>query len=572
LQSLQHGSKKLFFIITLLLFSSLLFPPLAAQKGEKRIETINIILPDKSSAVLQNIASIMKRVILQRSNIKFSSDKDASLNIELKIDYNHLSSEAYRIENKKTDVIRISGGDERGVLYGVGKFLRNSRFDQDSFTPGLWQGTSSPECTVRAIYLATHFNNYYEAVAEEELIQYIQDIGLMGYNAIIIAYPAWQFNSMQDESSMAWLKRFKKILSAAKQCGLKIGLTQCPNQGYKSTPEALRSQPVPGNHRGNFGINLCTSKPQARDLMLNMFDKLFNQFKDIKLDFLTLWPYDEGGCGCDACWPWGARGFLEISKEVSKLVRHKFPDCKIILSTWCFENENDDNPDGEWAGLSKSLQKDNTWIDYIMADGHNNYFPKYILEQGVPGNLPLINFPEISMFGMSPWGGYGANPAPAHFQGLWNRIKHIDDGGSPYSEGIYEDINKAIVAGFYWDKERKAIESVREYLSFHFSPLAADSLLEVVKIFEANHNRKNIHNSAIHAFNLVENAQENLTEAVKKSWRWRIFYLRALIDKELYQREGKLEGENLKAAFAELMRLYHAQNAHSMPIKPPTIK
>jgi hypothetical protein len=43
----------------------------------------------------------------------------------------------------------------------------------------------------------------------------------------------------------------------------------------------------------------------------------------------------------------------------------------------------------------------------ILADGHNNYFPKYLLDHGVPGNLPLLNFPEISMFGRSPWGGVG---------------------------------------------------------------------------------------------------------------------------------------------------------------------
>lgn len=24
-------------------------------------------------------------------------------------------------------------------------------------------------------------------------------------------------------------------------------------------------------------------------------------------------------------------------------------------------------------------------------------------------------------------------------------------GGFPYSEGIYEDLNKAIIAGFYWN-------------------------------------------------------------------------------------------------------------------------
>ena len=48
--------------------------------------------------------------------------------------------------------------------------------------------------------------------------------------------------------------------------------------------------------------------------------------------------------------------------------------------------------------------------------------------------------------------------------------------------------------------------------------------------------------------------------------------VRALIDKELFERKGRLEGGTLKAAFADLTRIYHAENAHSMPIKPPQMK
>ena len=51
-----------------------------------------------------------------------------------------------------------------------------------------------------------------------------------------------------------------------------------------------------------------------------------------------------------------------------------------------------------------------------------------------------------------------------------------------------------------------------------------------------------------------------------------LFYLRALIDKELLERKSKLEGGTLKAAFEELTRMYHVEHAHSMPVKPPQVK
>lgn len=176
------------------------------------------------------------------------------------------------------------------------------------------------------------------------------------------------------------------------------------------------------------------------------------------------------------------------------------------------------------------------------------------------------------MWGQGPWGGYGANPLPGRFQRLWQQTGGKVSGGMPYSEGIYEDMNKAIYQQFYWDTDRPAVETVREYLSFEFSPDVADDLLEVVLIFETNHKRDSIRESALRALELVENAEAQLTREVRSGWRWRIFALRAQIDAELFRREGKREGPILKKAFEELTAIYHAENSHSMPIHPPVVE
>ena len=129
----------------------------------------------------------------------------------------------------------------------------------------------------------------------------------------------------------------------------------------------------------------------------------------------------------------------------------------------------DTPPEGEWQGLADALAKADRWVDYILADAHED-FPRYPLDVGVPGNLPLLNFPEISMWGNWPWGGSGANPLPARFQRLWDQVKHVVQGGFPYSEGIYEDMNKAVVAQFYWDRDRSARETLEEYIAYEFGP------------------------------------------------------------------------------------------------------
>ncbi len=136
------------------------FKACTGEKSEQSIETFHIVLSGDTTSVLKNIASIMERQISQRCNARPSSGDSAQLSIELMIDHN-LGSETFQIFDGKAGVIRIIGGDERGVLYGVGKFLRTSRYDLGGFALGQWRGMSAPECPVRAVYLATHFNNFY---------------------------------------------------------------------------------------------------------------------------------------------------------------------------------------------------------------------------------------------------------------------------------------------------------------------------------------------------------------------------------------------------------------------------
>ncbi len=330
----------------------------------------------------------------------------------------------------------------------------------------------------------------------------------------------------------------------------------------------MRCTPVPdplGRH-GHFGVNLCPSKAAARELLLKNWERLLDEFADPGLDFVTYWPYDEGGCGCRDCWPWGARGYLSLSRAVSALVRKKSPHTKVIVSTWTFDTP----PSGEWEALSKALAEDKSWADYIQADAHED-FPRFPLERGVPGNLPLLSFPEISMWGQNPWGGYGANPLPSRLQRLWNQTNRKLSGGTPYSEGIYEDINKAICSQFYWDPERRAVATVREYAAFEFSPDVADDVVKVVEIFERNHLRGQLGPSAEEAFERVNRIEARLTPRARAAWRWRIVYLRALIDREMFRTHGRPEGKALRDAFRELTSIYHAERADSMPIRPPQI-
>ena len=137
-----------------------LVPALAAAgaahclAGESAVKSVRLVPPKQAGQVVENIGQVLARQIQQRCDAKVVKDGEAPLTVELAVAPG-IGSEGYRIEDRQGGGVRIVGNDERGVLYGAGKFLRSSRYDKGGFTPGGWRGTSAPQKPVRGIYFAT---------------------------------------------------------------------------------------------------------------------------------------------------------------------------------------------------------------------------------------------------------------------------------------------------------------------------------------------------------------------------------------------------------------------------------
>jgi hypothetical protein len=424
------------------------------------------------------------------------------------------------------------------VLYGVGRLLRESSFER-GFRPARLHLASAPQCSMRGMYFAAHFFNWYHMAAQAELVRYIEDLALWGVNAIATIFPLIDLKGWDDPGAERALEQVRGICSAAHEAGLHACLL-VNNVGFQEIPDGLRAVPVddPLHRHGNLGNTMCPSNPEALDHMLAIRRRLFESLEDVRPDLLCLWPYDEGGCGCPKCAPWGANGYLRFARAVADLGREHFPGLKVILSTWTFDTP----PQGEWEGLSRALEADGGWVDYILAASHDD-FPRYPLEHGSPGGKPLLDFPEISMWGLGPWGGLGATPLPQRFQRVWNQAGHALDGGFPYSEGIYEDINKVIYSQFFWDVDQPAWETVRQYAAYEFSPRVAADVVRICELIEWNQTEGKLHRRgdpvrAEEGYELARRADAVLPGWARTSWRWRILSIRTLLDRERFRVVG----------------------------------
>jgi hypothetical protein len=564
--------KKLFIV-------ALVLACVAAETHGETVKSLRLIIPPRPGPVVENIGRVFTRHVESRCDARVADQGDAPLAVELAVEAG-IGAEGYRIAGGTGGTIRISGNDCRGLLYGVGKFLHTSAYGTRGFTPGAWRGVSVPAMPVRGMYLATHFHNYYQVAPIDEVTRYVEDLSLWGVNNFLVWFGMEEFNGIDDPKAQAMLERLRALLKIVKDLGLSASLGCICNDGYANSPASLRADDRTVGHEGyhtrkgdrifNLGNELCPSKPGVPEMELGYCREKFDAFKGIGVDYWFITPYDNGGCTCPQCAPWGANGYLRMAEPLARAYRRAFPQGKVVLGTWYFDRW----AYGEWEGMADKFKRQKPdWADYIMADDFEDY-PRYPLDKGVPGGLPLLNFPEISMWGHDPWGGYGANPYPGRLQKRWDEIRKKLSGGFPYSEGIYEDLNKVMCAQLYWTPDRPALETVKEYVAFEFSPEVVDDVVAVVTIFEENHLRDRIGESAVTACQVMERADEKLTPRARRSWRWRLLRIRASIDQEMYRnRQGVGRDTVFRHAYEELIAISHAENARSMlrPVPVPAV-
>ena len=384
------------------------------------------------------VAEILKSRILEHSGVEAAFNHDAGCRVDLEM-ASGIGSEGFRTEAASPRHLRIVAPDSRGLLYGAGKFLRSNTYQQGSFRLGTWRGISVPEKKVRGIYFATHWFNFYQEAPITDIERYAEDLALWGYNSVFVWFDMHQFNGMPDPTAQDMIRRLQLLLNTARTAGLGTGLVLLANEAYANSPAKLRADWTAG-HDGYFRapmdhyhVELCPNKPGAIDLLLKWRGEMYGYFKDIGIDYVVIWPYDSGGCTCSLCKPWGVNGFLKAAEPVAALTHRDFPRCQIILSGWDFDKFTS----SEWEGIERKFGAQRPeWVDYILPDDHGAArYTGHPPAHHPPGGIPLLSFPEISMWGAYPWGGYGANPLPNRHQRVWDTMKDSFQGGFPYSEG-----------------------------------------------------------------------------------------------------------------------------------------
>lgn len=497
-----------------------------------------------------------------------NSSDDPDFTLEMRLDPT-LSPGVFSVARTTSRSV-ISAGNLSELVCGAGRFLHESVYGKNGMVPWDGSGKFTLEKPFRGIYFAVHFKNFYHSAPVEDVCEYIEDLALWGFNVFTFWYDLHHFRNFDDPESAAFRKRLKAFAETARSMGMKRTCLYAVNEAFADSPEFLRARKENGIRGGWYDSQICPSRPEGKAFLLKQFENLCRNFyAEFELDFLCFWPFDQGGCGCEACAPWATKTYPTLCVELKKILKSILPDCRTIVSAWMFR-------ESEWNTLLEYRKKSPEFCEYLLEE----FLPK-------PAGQPFLGFPEISMSGMYPWGGFGASVLAKHQQQHWNGQKKFLQGGFPYSEGIFEDLSKVIYSQFYcWDSP--VSETMKKYIACEFGGNDPAPVMKALSILEDNHRIRTwdgLSNlltgkpsgkpveppredpGAEEAFTLLKETDSLLPEWGRKAWRWRIVFLRALLDAELKKNEEK-PNALCEEAFDELTVLYHAQHAETT-VSPP---
>ena len=496
-----------------------------------------------------------------------------------------LSGGRYVIE-AGPNVAVIRGESDLSLFAGLGRFLDESSFDgEGGFEPFTGVIDFTPAKPLRGMYFATHFHNFYHDAPIEKVYEVIEDLALRGCNTLFVWFDMHHFASMDDPGAEELTERLRAMLKYANRIGIAGAFTMLANEAFSSSPESLRAEwtaqngytKAPGDH---FHVEICPSKPGGVREILAERRAMLERFADLDIRYVSYWPYDQGGCTCEKCSPWGANGFLRLLPPFNDLIKEFWPKAGIILSTWYFDRFHP----GEWAAFYPHMTDGTlSGVEYVMSFFFNGDMPGILREKGIPDGIKLVDFPEISMYSCSPWGGFGASALPAFLDRTNAQTGSLYCGGYPYSEGIFEDVNKYLTLTYYSGRYPNAADAVRSYVRYEFCVFGAalDELTGAILRSEKTLARKRVGTGPVryeiadpedagHIYSVFCKYNALLPEKITKGWKFRLWYLRAVIDRELVSCDGiPLRSEIAQRAMRELCDIYSAGDSTKSWVKPP---
>ena len=412
-------------------------------------------------------------------------------------------------------ILWLIGGDERGVLFAIGEFLRKADLNKQKIVVDKTiEIVTAPKYAIRGHQIGyRNTANSWDAWNEKQYEQYIRELALFGSNSI-------ENIPLQDGPPGPHMKIPREEMN--------IKMSQiCMN----------------------YGLDYWVWTPADIDLS---DQAKFKEEVKVHSDFYKQCPKLDGvffpGGDPGSNHPKDVMPFLEaISVELKKY----HPKAGVWISLQGFSDEQV-NYFYEYLGKYKP-----TWLAGVvsgpsspnMADTRFQ-LPKQYKHRHYPDlthtircQYPTENWDQA--FALTE-GREVSNPQPFYYAKIHNQFAPLTDGFLSYSDGVHDDINKVIWSQMACNPSKDVRAVLVEYASLFFGHSISAQVADGILALERNWVGPVEENGAIETTFAYWQNLELKNPGLQLNWRWQQLVMRAYYDTYVKRRkiyEQKLERE-----------------------------
>ncbi len=440
----------------------------------------SILLTEKKNMQLQKAVQVLQEEIQKRTGIflpatdKLSSKNKLVIAIIVEGQLNKLpeafmhvisklpatGKDGYKIAFSDNHSIVIAGHDERGALYGVGRFLRMLEMRTGQvLVPDNINISSTPAYPIRGHQLGYRpKTNAYDAWDVAQFDRYIRDLAIFGANSIEIMPPRTDDDFTSINMKLPAIKMIAEQSRICKEYGLDVWMWY-PNMGSNySSPDSIRKE-------------------------LDEREKVFSVLP--KLDALFVPAGDPGDLEPDELFSW-------LEKEA--IVLHKYhPNAKIWVSPQVFK------PSAEW--YRKFYQHVNRQYDWFGGIVYGPWIktPLPEVKKLINPSVKIRLYPDIThsfscQYPVPDWdiayamtlGRECINPRPEDEKFIHNLYAPLAQGSISYSEGTNDDVNKMVWSDQDWNPSTPELETLRDYARYYIGPDYTEGVAQGLMSLEQN--------------------------------------------------------------------------------------
>ncbi len=418
-------------------------------------------------------------------------------------------AEGYSIRTTAS-AVTISGNDARGVLFGVGRLLRELRIARGSIQlPDGFAESSTPRYPLRGHQLGYRpKSNTYDAWSVPVFEQYIRDLAVFGSNAVELIPPRSDDAADSPHFPLPPMRMMIELSRLLDAYGLDVWIWYPAMDADYGDPATVESA-------------------------LRESGEVFRQLPRVDAVFVP-----GGDPGHTA-----PRHLMALLAKETEVLHRYHPRAQMWVSPQSFSQAWLD----EFLGILRDQQP--AWLTGVVF-GPQSRISLPGLRAAVPSRYPIRHYPDIThniqcQFPVQNWdaawalteGRESINPRPLEEAEIFRRFQPPTIGFISYSEGSNDDVNKFVWSALGWNPEQDVTEILRQYSRYFIGDAFSESFAQGLLALERNWRGPLAANSGVDGtlgqFQAMERAAP---PPVLRNWRFQQALYRAYYDAYTRQR------------------------------------